>query len=105
MGERKPRITTQTLRVLGAFTLAPTEGLSGAAIAKRTNLRSGTLYPILFRLEQTKWLESEWEAGDPSEMGRPRCRFYKITALGEKEARHAYQELTEMIGGLACQNA
>lgn len=105
MDNHKPRITTQTLRVLGAFASGPEEGLSGAAIAKKTNLRSGTLYPILFRLEQTKWLESQWETGEPSELGRPRCRFYKLTALGEREARQAYRELTEMIGGLTWESS
>jgi PadR family transcriptional regulator len=104
MGMARPRITTQTLRVLGAFTSSGTAELSGAEIAKKTNLRSGTLYPILFRLERTGWFESQWEDGDPSELGRPRRRFYRLTALGEREARAAYRELTDMIGGLTCAN-
>jgi PadR family transcriptional regulator, regulatory protein PadR len=104
MGTERPRITTQTLRVLGAVTSSGTAELSGAEIAKKTNLRSGTLYPILFRLEQAGWFESRWEDGDPSELGRPRRRFYRLTALGEREARAAYREVTDMIGGLACAN-
>jgi DNA-binding PadR family transcriptional regulator len=99
MGKEMPRMTTQTLRVLGAFTTSQPDELSGAEIAKRTGLQSGTLYPILFRLEQAEWLESKWEAGDPSELGRPRRRFYTMTGLGAKSARAAYREVSEMIGG------
>jgi PadR family transcriptional regulator, regulatory protein PadR len=99
MGKEIPRMTTQTLRVLGAFTTAQPDELSGAEIAKLTGLQSGTLYPILARLEQAEWLESKWEVGDPRELGRPRRRLYQITGLGAKNARSAYREVSEMIGG------
>jgi PadR family transcriptional regulator, regulatory protein PadR len=104
MGKEIPRMTTQTLRVLGAFTSSQPDELSGAEIARRTNLKSGTLYPILFRLEEAEWLESKWEEGNPSELGRPRRRLYKITGHGIKSARAAFRELSEMIGGLEWQH-
>jgi len=104
MGKEIPRMTTQTLRVLGAFTTSELGELSGAEIAKRTGLQSGTLYPILARLEQAEWLESKWEAGDPSELGRPRRRLYTLTGFGAKSARAAYREVSEMIGGPAWQH-
>jgi DNA-binding PadR family transcriptional regulator len=99
MGKEIPRITTQTLRVLGAFTTSQPDELSGAEIAKRTGLLSGTLYPILARLEQAEWLESRWEAGNPKDLGRPRRRLYSMTGFGAKSARAAYREVSEMIGG------
>lgn len=104
MGRIKPMITTQTLRALGAFTSNPSDELSGAEIAKKTSLRTGTLYPILFRLEHSQWLQSRWEDGDPRELGRPRRRFYRITALGEREALAAYRRVSAMIGGAICEN-
>jgi DNA-binding PadR family transcriptional regulator len=91
-------MTTQTLRVLGAFTTSQPEELSGAEIAKKTGLQSGTLYPILARLEEAEWLESKWEDGDPRELGRPRRRLYTMTGFGAKSARAAYREVSEMIG-------
>jgi PadR family transcriptional regulator len=100
MGKDIPRMTTQTLRVLGAFTTSQPDELSGAEIAKRTGLQSGTLYPILARLEDAEWLESKWEAGDPRELGRPRRRLYQLTGFGAKSARAAYREVSVMIGGL-----
>jgi DNA-binding PadR family transcriptional regulator len=67
--------------------------MSGAEIARSTKLSSGTLYPILLRLEEVGWVESRWEAGDPHELGRPRRRFYQATGVGRKEARSALREV------------
>lgn len=105
MGKDMPRVTTQTLGVLAALTSAAMEQLSGAEIARRTNLKSGTLYPILFRLEEAKWVVSRWEDGDPRELGRPRRRLYQLTGIGEAKAREAFKEVSAMIGGLAWGNS
>jgi DNA-binding PadR family transcriptional regulator len=67
--------------------------ISGAEIARSTKLPSGTLYPILMRLEDAGWVESRWETEDPSELGRPRRRFYQVTGVGAKEARSALREV------------
>jgi PadR family transcriptional regulator PadR len=75
--------------------------LSGAEIARSTKLASGTLYPILFRLEEADWVESRWEKGDPRELGRPRRRLYMITGVGAKNARAAFKDVTSAIGGFA----
>ncbi len=75
--------------------------LSGAEIGRTTKLASGTLYPILLRLEQAGWLESHWEDDDPRTLGRPRRRFYRVTALGAKSARAAFQELEPTFTRLA----
>jgi PadR family transcriptional regulator PadR len=97
MGSTDMRITAQVLKVLGALTSASDE-ISGADIARLTELPSGTLYPILMRLERSRWVESEWEDGDPRELGRPRRRLYRVTGLGAKSARAAFQEIKAAIG-------
>jgi DNA-binding PadR family transcriptional regulator len=75
---------------------------SGAEIARSTKLASGTLYPILLRLEEAGWVESHWESGDPRDLGRPRRRFYKVTATGASRARSAMKELKMLtLGALA----
>jgi PadR family transcriptional regulator PadR len=98
MGTQKPRLTTQTLKVLGVFMSRPSVEFSGAEIARITGLASGTLYPILLRLENAKWVESVWESGDPRELGRPRRRLYGMTAVGKKYARSAIREFAAAIG-------
>jgi PadR family transcriptional regulator PadR len=75
---------------------------SGAEIARSTQLASGTLYPILLRLEEAGWAESHWESGDPRDLGRPRRRFYKVTGIGASRARAALQEMKVFtLGALA----
>jgi PadR family transcriptional regulator PadR len=90
---KEPRITMQTLKVLGTFLSPRTEKLSGAEIARETKLFSGTLYPILARLEDAGWLTSEWESADPRELGRPRRRLYQITGRGVRKTDTAIREL------------
>ena len=76
------RMSLQTLRVLELFLENPSEQLSGADVQKRSRLASGTLYPILLRLESAGWFVSRWETIDPSSAGRPRRRLYRLTAGG-----------------------
>jgi PadR family transcriptional regulator, regulatory protein PadR len=100
MASDQPRITSQTLKVLGAL-MSSKDELSGADIARTTGLSSGTLYPILMRLEEYKWLDSKWEAGDPRKLGRPRRRLYSVTAQGARSARREFKEMKAAIGGPA----
>ena len=92
--ERSPvRLSQQGLRILSALLGRPTERLSGADLIRETKLLSGTLYPILLRFEQAGLLESEWEIGDPRELGRPRRRLYRVTPSGHAVAKEAQQPL------------
>ena len=97
----EPRITGPTLKVLGALFPSGGTELSGAEISRATKLASGTLYPILFRLERAGWLESRWEVEDPKALGRPRRRFYRVTALGAQNARAAIKDLEPAFGRVA----
>jgi PadR family transcriptional regulator PadR len=103
MSTPEPRLTAQTLKLLGVLMAHPTEDISGSEIARATKLPSGTLYPILLRLERARWLESRWEDGDPHELGRPRRRLYQLTPLGSKKSYLAFREVTSAIGGIAWQ--
>lgn len=85
----KIRMTRPTMKVLGAFLSDLNTGLSGADIAKETRLMSGSLYPILRRLEKQGWLSAEWEDIDPKEEGRPRRRFYTLKANAQPRAKQA----------------
>lgn len=101
MGTSEPRLTRQTLKVLGTLMSEQMRELSGAEIAKLSQLSSGTLYPILNRLEEFGWLDSRWEIGDPAALGRPRRRYYRITGEGAKKVQEVVRELTPGAAGLA----
>jgi PadR family transcriptional regulator, regulatory protein PadR len=84
------RMSLQTLRVLEAFLEDPLQELAGADVQKRGRLVSGTLYPILLRLEAAGWLVSRWEVVDPSQVGRPRRRLYRLTSAGLARASEVF---------------
>ena len=85
----RPRMTLQTQLVLRAFVSEPRQQRYGLELCDLVGLPSGTVYPILARLEQVGWLESGWEDVNPSVEGRPRRRFYWLTSDGAEQARDA----------------
>jgi PadR family transcriptional regulator, regulatory protein PadR len=89
-GDRDVRMSLQTLKVLEAFLDEPTDELSGADVLKRSGIASGTLYPILLRLEAAGWFVSRWEAVDPASVGRPRRRLYRLTPTGLARASEVF---------------
>lgn len=82
------RMSGPTLKLLKFMLEHPQEGHSGAHISKETKIGSGTLYPLLQRLELAKWISGEWENVDPVEVGRPKRKFYKLTPTGQMGATH-----------------
>lgn len=96
------RMSGPTLRLLKHLLESPRQGQSGAQISKATKTGSGTMYPLLQRLEIAKWIEGEWEDIDPSEIGRPKRRFYKLTPIGQVGAKKALAEFqTPAVGALS----
>lgn len=75
-------VTPTVAKVLHAFLDDPTAQRYGFELMEMTGLASGSLYPVLARLETAKWVLSEKEAIDPAEKGRPARRYYRITAEG-----------------------
>jgi PadR family transcriptional regulator, regulatory protein PadR len=83
-------MSLQTLKALEAFLENPTGELSGADVHKRSGIASGTLYPILLRLEAAGWFVSRWETIDPASAGRPRRRLYRLTRVGLARASSVF---------------
>ena len=78
------RLTGAFLAVLQYFLESKSDAIWGLQVCKSTELPSGTVYPILNRLEEYGWIEGVW---DQSDAKGPRRRFYTLTATGETEAR------------------
>ena len=85
----KPRMTIPTQLVLQALLVEPDQERYGLEIGALAGLASGTVHPILARLESIGWLRSRWEDVDPSAAGRPVRRYYSLTADGAAAARSA----------------
>ena len=82
-----PRMTTSVLKVVAALLAETGAERYGLQLMQDTGLPSGTLYPILVRLERAGWVASRWEEVDPVAEGRPTRRYYRLPGEGAAEAR------------------
>jgi DNA-binding PadR family transcriptional regulator len=79
------RLSKQTVSVLRALRKNTAAWSYGYHLSKATGTKSGTLYPILTRLHDEGWLETNWT--QPQQGGRPPRHLYRLTSTGLKEAR------------------
>jgi PadR family transcriptional regulator PadR len=74
----RPRADSpHTLAVFRELLAEPERWRYGYELAKATGLASGTLYPILMRLEERELLEARWELAER----KPR-HMYRLTPDG-----------------------
>jgi len=92
-----PKMSRSTLEVVAYFVEAKDKPVYGNEIIKDTGLKSGTIYPILDRLERAGWLTAEWEDIDPSAKKRPRRRNYRLTGLGVRAANRELDAAAKAI--------
>jgi transcriptional regulator len=77
---------TLSILILKTLVTGPAHGYAIASWIQRTThdvlrIQEGSLYPALRRLEDKKWVSSEWGL---SENNR-RARYYSLTAKGRKQ--------------------
>lgn len=76
----------------------------GFEIMRAAHLPSGTVYPLLRRLEASGMVTSRWEKPDSAQQeGRPPRRYYAVTAEGSTalaEARERVRAQQALFGGL-----
>ena len=72
----------------------------GFDIMDAAGLPSGTVYPILGRLEENGYVRSRWEAPATAQKAkRPPRRYYEITRAGEQALTRAIDHY-RTLGGL-----
>lgn len=81
---RSRSLSNHARLILAALLEAREQWSHGYELARHANVKSGTLYPLLIRLEARGYLEAEWQ--QPSEAGRPPRHAYRLTASGMKLA-------------------
>jgi transcriptional regulator len=80
------------------------ESAHGYGIAQRlaqisrsvVQVNQGSLYPALHRLEQKRWLRSEWKQ---SETGRE-AKFYSLTSSGRKQLKVEKDSWARLTGAV-----
>jgi predicted ArsR family transcriptional regulator len=93
---RPSHASKQTRAVLDAFMRRPQDWRYGYDLARETGLKSGTLYPLLIRLDDHGLLEAEWR--EPAVRGRPARHAYRLTQAGIAFARSAAAPATPAAG-------
>ena len=103
MGD-KADVWQGTLALMVLKTLEAMGPLHGYGIARRIeqisgdllNVNYGTLYPVLLKLEQEGYIDSEWGVSDNNR----RAKYYKLPRAGRKqlakEARE-WQQATDIL--------
>jgi PadR family transcriptional regulator, regulatory protein PadR len=86
-------LSNQAVAVLGAIADARQEWSYGLEISRTTGLKSGSLYPILMRLDERGMLESCWL--EPERPGRPPRHGYRITKAGLAALNDVQQRLED----------
>ena len=81
------KLTGPLERVLRVLVADPTLPHYGYDLMQAARLPSGTLYPMLARLQQEGLVDSEWEDPRPDAGGRPPRKYYQLTAEGARVAR------------------
>jgi DNA-binding PadR family transcriptional regulator len=71
--------------VLAYLSEAFGEWRHGYDLVRATGVKSGTVYPLLIRLEAEGYLEAQWQP--PAAPGRPPRHAYRLTAQGARFAR------------------
>ncbi len=94
-------MTTSVMKVVTALLEDPDAERYGLDLMRDTGLASGTLYPILVRLERAGWVEAEWEDIDPVAEGRPSRKYYRLTRLGVTNSRQELAALRQQLARVA----
>ena len=71
----------------------------GFELAESAHLPSGSIYPILARLEKARWLDSQSEDINPSKEGRRPRRYSRLTSTGLVSATNAVREASKFFAG------
>jgi PadR family transcriptional regulator PadR len=82
---RKRALSPHARTLLATLLAARGSWSYGYELVSLTGIRSGTLYPLLIRLEAQGFLEAEWQ--QPVVSGRPPRHAYRLTAEGVCLAR------------------
>src|SRR3954470_12938628 len=85
----KEDVLQGTLDLMVLRTLETMGPQHGFGLAKRIqqisggvlDLNQGTLYPALLRLEQRRWINSQWGVSDNNR----RAKYYSLTKMGRRQ--------------------
>ena len=93
---------TLDLLILRALSLGPNHGLGiarrVAQITQNTfDVKPGSLFPALHRLEEQGWLQAEWGESE----NRRKAKYYRLTRTGRKHLDAETESWTRIAAAMA----
>jgi PadR family transcriptional regulator, regulatory protein PadR len=93
---------TLDLLILKALSLQPLHGLGVArrieqVTAGAFEVKAGSLFPALYRMEESGWLSSAWGTTDTNR----KVRFYRLTAAGKRQLGVEAKEWEKVAAAMA----
>jgi transcriptional regulator len=93
---------TLDLLILQTLSLGPLHGLGiSRRIGQITNntfqVKPGSLFPALYRMEQAGWLESSWGESDKNR----RAKYYQLTRAGRRQLKDETAEWSRISAAIA----
>jgi transcriptional regulator len=93
---------TLDVLILKVLTLESMHGLGiSRRIAQVTNgafdVKPGSLFPALHRLEEAGWLSAEWGESE----SKRRAKFYRITKLGRRQLKQETENWSRVSAAMA----
>jgi DNA-binding PadR family transcriptional regulator len=99
------KLTGPLERVLRVFLADTSAHHHGYDLMKAAGLPSGTLYPMLARLEGEGLVSSQWEPWADEAGGRPPRKYYLLTGEGARVARLELAQAAAAAPGAAHRGA
>src|ERR1035437_2898581 len=59
-------------------------------------VEEGSLYPALHRMEQNRWVASDWATTETNR----KAKYYKLTAAGRKQLQEAEKNFEHLVNGV-----
>ena len=98
---RRVKLTASLERVLRVFLTDVSALHYGYDLMKAAKLPSGTLYPMLARLQEQGLVTSQWEPQPDDAGGRPPRKYYQLTGEGVRVARLELAQAASAAPGAA----
>lgn len=59
-------------------------------------VEEGSIYPALHRMEQSRWISSEWALTETNR----KAKYYRLTPAGRKQLQEAEDSFAQLVRGI-----
>ena len=59
-------------------------------------VEEGSIYPALHRMEQSRWIDSEWALTETNR----KAKYYRLTAAGRRQLKEAEESFELLVKGI-----